>query len=190
MFNPHARICLIDTPGVDFALKRNHMKLTHNAIIDEKYDKLIYVLDAGKLGTDSVIKHLKFVYKNVPTEKVIFVLNKLDLFKSTEDSISGSMEGVKADLQKIGFKNPIICPLSAYFSYLLKMKQNKEKLKADEQDIFDLYVKKFNKPEYDLSAYYNKHIDSIIDKDDEMLKMSFISGLYGLENIIYGVARK
>ena len=186
-----ARVCLIDTPGVNSAVNRDHGILTRKAIVEETYDKLIYVLNANVLGTNDEIKHLKYVYENVPGEKVIFVLNKLDDSKKKEDSISGSIEGVKHDLQKIGFKNPIICPFSAYFSLLLKMKLNNENLSEDEQDVFDLYVKKFNKPEYDLSAYYDKtYMETLKDKyqiDNVLLKMGIISGLYGFEEtLLYG----
>jgi len=185
------RVCLIDTPGVNSAVNRDHGILTRKAIVEETYDKLIYVLNANVLGTDDEIRHLKYVYENVPGEKVIFVLNKLDDFKKTEDSISGSIEGVKRDLQKIGFKNPVICPFSAYFSLLLKMKLSNDNLSHDEQDIFDLFVKKFNKPEYDLSAYYDKtYMETLKDKyqtENVLIKMGIISGLYGFEEtVLYG----
>jgi predicted GTPase len=185
-----ARVCLIDTPGVNSAINRNHGKLTHKAITEETYDKLIYVLNANMLGTDDEIKHLKYVFNNVPNEKVIFVLNKLDDFKKAEDSISESIEGVKRDLQKIGYKNPVICPLSAYFSLLLKMKQNNEELSENEQDVFDLYVKKFSRPEYDLSLYYDKNLADETRSDDKLIKMNLKSGLYGFENILYGETKK
>jgi GTP-binding protein EngB required for normal cell division len=182
------RICLIDTPGVNSAINRNHGKLTRKAIVEESYDKLIYVLNANLLGTDDEMKHLKYVYENVPNEKVIFVLNKLDCFKVSEDSISSSIDGVKSDLQNIGFENPEICPLSAYFSFLLKMKRNDEILSEDEQDVYDLYIKKFRKPEYDLSLYYSDARK--IRQSDASLEMGSISGLDGLENILYGGNRK
>jgi len=144
------------------------------------------MINACYICRDEEIKHLKYVYKNVPNEKVIFVLNKLDDFRKTEDSISKSIEGIKADLQKIGFENPIICPLSAYFSLLLKMKLNNEKLSEDEQDVFDYYVKKFSKPEYDLSVYYEKTLSGISRNDDVLIKMNYLSGLYGFETVLYG----
>ena len=181
-----ARVCLIDTPGVNFALDSSHKKLTRKALVEENYDKLILVLNANLLGTDDEIKYLKYIYKNVPGEKIIFVINKLDCFKIAEDSISTSIKDVETDLRKIGFVNPVICPFSAYFSFLLKMKQNNEKLSEDDQDVFDHYVKKFNKPEYDLSKYYNRTIDNISCNCNEFMKLSFISGLYDLENILYG----
>jgi predicted GTPase len=184
-----ARVCLIDTPGVNSAINRNHGKLTRRAILEETYDKLIYVLNAKMLGSDDEIKHLNYVHKNVPNEKVIFVLNKLDDFKKAEDSISESVEGVKADLRKIGYENPVICPLSAYFSLLLKIKQNSEELSEDEQDDLNHFVKRFNRPGYDLSEYYDKTTADKPQNDDMLIKMNSNSGLYGFETILYGGAK-
>ena len=186
--HPKKRICLIDTPGVNFALNNTHGIIARQAIVNENYDMLIYVLNANLLGVDDEINHLKYVYENVPNDKVVFILNKLDCFKKVDDSISTSIDGVKNDLEKIGFKNPIICPMSAYFSLLLKIKQNNEELSEDEQDVFDLYVRKFNKPEYDLSVFYPSEVSGIKPINEDLQKMSFISGLFGLETILYGGA--
>ena len=184
--HPQRRVCLIDTPGVDSALNSGHGELTSKAIVEENYDKLIYGLNAHYLGAEGKISHLEYVYRNVPSEKIIFVINKLDSFRNKEDSISASISGVKRDLAEIGFKNPVICPVSAYFSLLLKLKQNNDMLNEDEEDIFKQHVKKFNKPEYDLSKYYPKELGDKKAISDELTKTSFIFGLFGLENILYG----
>ncbi|MDR2834219.1 MAG: dynamin family protein [Streptococcaceae bacterium] len=180
------KICFIDTPGVNSALNTNHGKVTRKAISDKDYDKLVYVLNANELGTDDEIKYLKYIYQNVPAEKLIFVLNKLDTFRSVDDSISTSIEDVKDDLEKIGFKDPKICPISAYFSLLLKLKKYGEELNEDEQDEFDFYINKFNKPEFDLSIYYQEEFVEVDSIYDNFIKMSLKCGLYGLENILYG----
>lgn len=57
-------------------------------------------------------------------EKVIFVLNKLDEFRIAYDDIFMSINNVKKDLIIMGFENPVICPISAYFALLIKMKAN------------------------------------------------------------------
>jgi len=62
----------------------------------------------------------------------------------------------------------------------MKMKQYDE---LDENGVDRLSQ---SKPEYDLSTYCDKHIDKTIHDGDELLK----SGLYGLENILYGEAMK
>jgi GTP-binding protein EngB required for normal cell division len=180
------RTCLIDTPGVDSAIKQNHGELTRSAILSCKYDRLIYVLNAEHIGNDSEKKHLMFVQEHVPSEKVLFVFNKLDSFKKADDSIVASIEGTRDFLRKVGFENPVLCPLSAYFSLLLKLKENNVRLNEDEQDEYDMYMKLFNKPEYDLSTLYDKSLVKAHSGDSELMNMCSLSGLYGLETILYG----
>jgi ribosome biogenesis GTPase A len=184
------RVCLIDTPGVNSAENRSHGKLARNAIIEEDYDKLIYILNACYLDTTSDIKHLKYVYKNVPNEKIIFVLNQLDKFNITEDSISESIEVVKSSLLSIGYKNPVICPFSARFSFLLKMKRHNEILTKKDERYLQRCIEDFNEPEYDLSIYYNNKNDNNAHNSDDFIKMSYKSGLYSLENLLFGENEK
>lgn len=176
------RVCLIDTPGVNSTLFKDHKKITRKAIQDENYDKLIYVINANKLGTDEELAYVNWISKNVPHNKVVFVLNKLDDFKISEDSISESINAVRNDLLSCGFENPIICPISAYYSYLLRKKEYNKLLSEDEIDEYALYTKKFSRKEYDLSHYYN--IKNSTDNDSVFLQMSKKCGIYGLEKIL------
>lgn len=178
------RICIIDTPGVNSTLEKQHGEITREVIKSESYHKLIYVLNANKLGTDEEIKYLKWISENVPMNKVVFVLNKLDDFKCIDDNIEASIKGVRNDLVALGYENPIICPLSAYFALLLKLKHNAEILADDEEDEYLFYTKKFSKSFYNLLKYYEGIEED--KKDDEMIFMSKRCGLYGLENILFG----
>lgn len=175
------RICLIDTPGVNSSMSRQHRKIAREALIQEKYDILLCILNANKLGTDEELEHIKWVSDNILKDKVIFVLNKLDDFRS-EDNIQASIEGVKKDLNAIGYENPIVCPISAYFAYLLKKKEYGDILTEDEEDEYLLYSKKFGKQEYDLSPYY-------VAKSEEDMQIDPLyksCGIYYLEKILYG----
>lgn len=180
------RLCIIDTPGVNSAINRNHGRISRQALKCEEYEKVIYVLNANKLGTDEEIAHLKWISDNVPKDKVIFVLNKLDDFKIVDDNILASIEGVKRDLILIGFENPVVCPISAYFALLIKMKANGNEFTEDEMDEYLLYIKKFRKTSYDLSKYYDGIYEEVCD--NEIVAMSKKCGLYGLEKILFGGA--
>lgn len=184
-----SRLCLIDTPGTNFALDQAHGKIAKDAVQYEYYDVLVYVFSASQLGTDDEHSYLKYLADAVPKEKVVFVLNKLDTYRTSEDSISDSISGIRTDLINLGFENPIICPLSAYFALLIKTKMDGELLNDDEQDAFDLYAKKFMKPEYDLSSFYTipKPDNSV---SDELSVLSKKCGLYGLELTLFGGDRK
>lgn len=178
------RLCLIDTPGVDAALNKEHRERSHNALLSNDYDKIIYVVSPTRLGTDAEKKHLQWVAKNLKKEKVIFVLNKLDEYHDFSDSIEESMHDFKEDLLKMGFENPVICPISAYFSYLLKKKMTGQALSEDENDEYTVYSRKFKRSAYDLSHYYDGV--QCMPTDSEEITLSKHVGLYGLEKIIYG----
>ena len=178
-----SRICLIDTPGVNAALYKQHAKQTRDALLRQNYDTVIYVISPTNLGTNAERNHLLWVAKNIPHDKVIFVLNKLDNYRSCSDSIEESIQNLREDLNAIGFETPTICPVSAYFSYLLKLKISGQALSDDEKDEYAFFSKKFMRSSYDLSRYYTGC--AITDKDTEELVLSKRAGLYGLENIIY-----
>ncbi len=184
MFADGKRICIIDTPGVNAATNISHGNISHDVLLNKVYDKVIYVLNANKLGTDEEVAHMRWIAKNVPKNKVVFVLNKLDCFKAFTDNISESILGVKSDLNKLGFEDPLICPISAYFALLIKKKFNGDLLNEDEMDEYKLFFSKFNKSSYDLSVYYRGM--ECDDDDSEELLMSKKCGLYGLEKILFG----
>ena len=91
---------------------------------------------------------------------------------------------MRNDLISLGFKNPILCPLSSYFALLLKMKSANISLSDDEQDEYNVYIKKFSKPEYDLSAYYD--IDKSEQDSSDYTLFKKRCGMYGVEKIIFG----
>ena len=181
------RLCIIDTPGVDTTLYKEHSKCTHDALLSNNYDTIIYVVSPTRLGTDAEKKHLQWVAKNLQKNKIIFVLNKLDNYHIFSDSIEKSIHDFKEDLLKIGFENPIICPISAYFSYLLKLKMTGLVLSEDEADEYALYSKKFKRRSYDLSLFY-KNVQCL-PTDSEEITLSKRVGLYGLEKILYEEAK-
>ena len=179
-FSQMHNLCIIDTPGVDFSLNKTHGEITRAAIQSQQYDKLVYVLSASSLGTDAELQYLSWIAGNVPAEKTVFVVNKLDKFKASEDNIETSLENVRQDLLKLGYTNPVICPVSAYCALLVKMNQYGDILSEDEQDEYELYQKKFKKESYDLSKFYP-------DVNTENIKNSllFRCGFYGLENTLF-----
>jgi GTP-binding protein EngB required for normal cell division len=174
------RICIVDTPGVNSAINKRHGSISKEVLQKDTFDKIIYVLNASKLGTDEEIAYIRWISEHVPHEKVIFVLNKLDNYKTSEDDISASINGVRNDLLKY-FENPIICPLSARFALLLKMKSYGDQLTPDEEDEYQYFARKFKKPSYDLSKYY---ACAYPDSNEESVVLSQKCGIYGLEKIL------
>lgn len=180
--NVENRICIVDTPGVNSTINKKHGSIAKEALDRDVFDKVIYVLNASKLGTSEELKHVRWISEHIPHDKVIFVLNKLDNFKKGEDDIFASISGVRKDLLRF-FENPIICPLSARFALLLKMKSYGDYLTPDEEDEYEYFAKKFKKSSYDLSKYYTC---TYPDDNDESILLSQKCGIYGLEKLLQG----
>lgn len=181
-FAREKRVCIIDTPGVNDAINQGHRSVTYNTLSGGQYDKVICILDANKLGTNDEITHLDWISKHIPKDKVIFVVNKLDCFKASTDNISESIGRIKADLLKLGFTEPVICPISAYFALLIKKKANGDAISKYELNDYDLFSCKFQDAAYDLSGYYADCDDNC---SGELLLIKKC-GLYGLENLLFG----
>jgi GTPase SAR1 family protein len=177
--------CFIDSPGVNFEINRDHGKLTYKALDEGDFDKLIFLVNTSKLGTADELSHLKNVAAKIPNEKLIFVLSKLDTFRKNEDSIADSINQLRDDLKGIGYDNPIICPVSARFALLLKMRQYQDPLSEDDGDELELCSKKFNRPEFDLSSYYVGSLTNMNENTDNFMTLASKCGIYGLEQILY-----
>ena len=106
--------------------------------------------------------------------------NKLDNFKNNEDNILASINGVRSDLLQY-FENPVICPLSARFALLLKLKNNQDYLSEDENDEYEYLAKKFSKPVFDFSKYYN--CSDPIDNNNQAL-LAQRCGIWCLEKLL------
>ena len=76
-------------------------------------------------------------------KKVIFVINQLDKFDKDEDSISECVEKVLQEILSYGFKDAIICPISAYAGLLAKKQLYNEELTDVEKIELQMFILKF-----------------------------------------------
>lgn len=177
-------ICtLIDTPGVNTKFK-NHRVLAKEVLKKNNYEKIVYILNATKLGTDEEMSYLEWISENTDHEKLVFILNKIDIFRVGEDDIQQSVNGIKNDLDNIGITNPIIIPYSSYFAYLVKLKESGMYLSEDEEDEYKLLLKKFSKKEYNLSKYC-EGVD-FNDKDHEKPEIKKCLNILEMEKHLFG----
>ena len=176
-------ICFIDTPGVNSSQDEIHKEISQKNILNLEYDILMYVMNGENIGTDDDYKHLKFVSNNYQG-KIIFVVNKLDRYRK-EDSVIDTLEQVKKDLQTMGYKSPIICPVSAYAAYLAKMEMFGEKLDDDEMDELHRFYRKLNRGEYQFNQYYPKEFQELNVSEDKNQQLLLHSGILSLEKILY-----
>ena len=142
------RICLIDTPGVNSKKNIEYAKSTLKAIKENKYDILIFVSNANYLETDDEAELMRFTIKHCK-RPIIYVLNKLDSLSPEDDSISEMVKDYKDFIMRMKGK-PIIIPLSAYTTFLLK---SKKCLSTTSEMDLRLIVEKFNNQYYNLESY-------------------------------------
>ena len=113
-----------DTPGTNYSGDNTHHDITLKFLTSNKFEALIYVANATQLCTTDEEILLKEIYKKVVNKNeipVIFILNKSDCLDSEKENI---IERYRIYLEEIGFKNPVLFPLSSKAARILKMVRN------------------------------------------------------------------
>lgn len=150
-------ICFLDTPGVNSALNQSHKEITNNEISSGRFDQLVYVINSdGNIASNDEVCYMTQLAKTYQSSTVVFVVNKLDSFRTGQDSVSESIERIKDDVEKIGFNNAIICPTSAYTGYLAKRALFDGDLDEDELEDLSTMRRLFKREGYKLSSYYSE----------------------------------
>lgn len=179
------RICLIDTPGVNFSMEKTHREITNNSIKNVKYDLLIYIFNGENMGTVDELNHLRFI-KNNYFGRIIFLINKVDKFRYGDDSIKETLKKAYSDLNNLGFKEIEIYPISSYAAYLAKMLMYDETLTEDEIDEAKRLIRTLNRSEYLLNQYYKNKI--LIENRTSIIEQLLVnSGIMGLEELVYQI---
>lgn len=146
------KVCFIDTPGYNDARNQERGSVTENAIKANDYDAVLYVANAAYMGRDDEQNLLELIVRNT-RKPIIFVMNGLDKYKPSDDSISESVTRYHNDIVKLGIRQPMIVPISARAAFLARLE---EQNLLDEEEQFELEQakKKFaNKEYYDLPKY-------------------------------------
>ena len=112
-------LVLVDTPGPNNSRNEKHKIATYEMIGQSSKTLVLYVLNATGLATNDDSKLLDDIAKSMSVggkqskDRFIFVVNKLDDFKTGEDSVENALKDVKDYLEKKGIKDPKIFPASA-----------------------------------------------------------------------------
>lgn len=113
------RVCLLDTPGVNYNGDKSHGEISRKIIAENDYDLLLLVLNAQQLAIDDEKDLITYVGKYCK-HKIIGVLNKCDTYNPLEDSITNALKTSYAMFEEAGIKNPYIIPISAHVAYLCR----------------------------------------------------------------------
>lgn len=178
-----ARIIVNDSPGVNFSGDQEHQKIASQLIKRRKYNLLIYVMNATQLGTNDEDVHLDFIKNTIGRTPVIFVMNKVDAFNPEEEDIEEIINRQKEYLKRKGFKNPIVCPVSARAGYLAKQFEQSGLSRSEERELYN-YVDKFEK--MNLEHYYLKEFPQIKIEDHprEEIQLLKTCGMLYIERLI------
>lgn len=101
------RVTLVDTPGVN-DLNLSRAEITYSYI--PRSDAVVFLLDAGQILKESERRFLQDHLLKANREKILFVVNKIDLLTDAERA--EALEYARANLAKI-VQDPQIYPLSA-----------------------------------------------------------------------------
>lgn len=149
------RIVLFDSPGVNSSQNADHCEISRKMIHSKRYNLLIYVINATQLSTDSEAVHLEFVKSQIGRRKVLFVMNLADHLISEDDNIFDVIENQRQFLVSKGYRNPLICPVSARAAYLAKKSQQDELNPCERSDL-DAYIDKFD--QHSMETYYEDYL--------------------------------
>lgn len=177
------RLIIYDSPGVNYSEDSKHRKMTENWIKGNNYDLLIYIMDATQLRTTDDKRHLDFVRNNAPDIPVLFVVNKIDAFNLEDEDVEEALKVQKKYLEGIGFRDPILCPVSSRAAYLAKKYMVSGMTRGELRELGNLVIK-FE--EMELTKYYRElfpkiHISDVRKEELQLLKNS---GMLYIEQII------
>lgn len=169
-----SKICFIDTPGVNNSDDVTHGEITRKAIDNNDYDAILYVENCQQFNTDDDAKLREYTITHTK-KPIIFVLNQLDCFHPLHDSIQATINNLYASIDKISA--PIVVPLSAYYSLLLRIgeKQHDEYETIQYEHLKYLFHHDYyNMTRYVRNSRLNCQITNEIDKTGVTILEHFI----------------
>jgi GTPase Era involved in 16S rRNA processing len=176
------RIIINDSPGVNFSGDSEHKLISNELIKGRKYNLLIYVMNSTQLATNDEDEHLEFIKSTIGRTPAIFIMNKIDSYNLEEEDVIATIGRQIEYLKKKGFKNPIVCPVSARAGYLAKQFTSTKLSKSEERELYN-YVDKFEQMK--LSDYYEEYFPNIVIEDKEQEEQLLKTcGLAYVEQII------
>lgn len=177
------RIIIHDSPGINSSVNQDHRVITEQMIRKRKYDLLIYVINATQIGINDDANYLDFIKEHLEDKKILFLVNKVDGFDPDEEDIGSQLEKIKSYLQKHGFDNPVLAPVSARAGVMAQMFGKQELGRSDKRQLYN-FIDKF--AELDLVTYYHENFPDIYVTDYEQEEMQLLNtcGLRYAEKII------
>ncbi|MBU2737688.1 dynamin family protein [Acidithiobacillus concretivorus] len=145
----NVRLVLTDTPGPNNSQNDEHRRKTMEFIQDSRRNPLIlYILNGTQLSTHDDKILLNLVAKQMSEggkqskDRFIFVVNKMDAFDPEKgEDPSKTLDNVRNYLKSNGILNPLVYPVSAYLTGLIRKPHDghSRKERCDFQGLADLF---------------------------------------------------
>lgn len=142
--NEGGKLVIYDTPGPNNSRDNSHNDITFNTLRDGNHGLILYILNASQIGVDDDAAFLRELLKVVEFREnhkdIIFILNKADVLDEEQgESLTKAVDVVKSYLGNIGFKSPVIIPVSAVAALLVRKVQRNKKLSRRERHILESF---------------------------------------------------
>lgn len=154
----NVRLILTDTPGPNNSRDDSHAQLTMSFIQDSQRSPLIlYILNATQLGINDDKNLLSLVAKEInkggkqAKDRFIFIVNKCDEFDLEKESLEKALNNVKDYLAENGIQDPLVYPVSAYATRLMRNDENLLTNRERRKKI--VYIDQFLEEEYNFIQY-------------------------------------
>ena len=192
----NVRLVLTDTPGPNNSRDESHARLTMSFIQDSQRSPLIlYILNATQLGINDDKNLLSLVAKEIKKggkqakDRFIFIVNKCDEFDLEKESLEKALDNVKDYLVENGIQDPLVYPISAYATRLMRNDVNF--LTSRERRKKNIYIDQFLEDEYNFIKYmpltakvYSKVSNLKLLENDELNIALKNSGIPAVEMMI------
>lgn len=159
----NVRLVLTDTPGPNNSQDIEHNLTTMRYIGDSDRNPLVlYILNGTQLGINddqSLLHQISEVMRKggkQSKDRFIFIINKADVFDpEKEEYVENIVERAKKYLEENGINNPLVYPVSANLTFLLRKRElNADLLTRNERGELNKMEDLFNEePLMDLVKY-------------------------------------
>ena len=122
------QMVLVDTPGPNNSNDASHRAATVRSISNSQPSMVLYVLNSTQLGVDDDNSLLGLIRDEMAKggreahDRFVFIANKIDTLDSDKETVASVIINVKKYLEANGIINPIVIPISAELTKLIRIK--------------------------------------------------------------------
>lgn len=146
-------LVLVDTPGPNSSRDPEHKAATYRLLRESSKALVLYVLNATQLSVEDDNNLLEHVSQSMKVrgkqskDRFLFIVNKLDDFRTGEDSVTSSIDKVKKYLEDKDISNPNIYPAAALPALNIRSMLKDEDMNEELKDETETKIRKINRNE-------------------------------------------